>query len=219
MDYKALYDYRFENVNQEARSAVWAEISRFLVAEFGNQPASVLDPACGYGEFINSCGVKERWAIDLGQNGSSLEPSVKFTNSSFLDCQLPQGYFDLVFLSNILEHLSNQLEVNDFLQRVFHVLKPGGRIIVMGPNFKFTLKDYFDCADHCVALTNVSVAEHLAACHFAILKNFPKFLPYSFRSRLPANKYATKAYLRAPIFWRLMGKQFLLVAEKPRGLE
>ena len=42
-----------------------------------------------------------------------------------------------------------------------------------------------------------------------------RFLPYSFRSRLPAWRWTTNAYLRFSPVWRVLGKQFLLVATKP----
>jgi hypothetical protein len=39
----------------------------------------------------------------------------------------------------------------------------------------------------------------------------PRFLPYSFRSRLPASRQLVALYLRMPILWRLQGKQFLVL--------
>ena len=56
----------------------------------------------------------------------------------------------------------------------------------MGPNFKYCAKDYFDCADHLLALTHVSVQELLFAAGYTVTEVVPRFLPFSFRSRLPA---------------------------------
>jgi hypothetical protein len=39
--------------------------------------------------------------------------------------------------------------------------------------------------------------------------------PYSFRGTLPASARLTRASLRLPLAWRLVGRQFLVVAEKP----
>ena len=41
-----------------------------------------------------------------------------------------------------------------------------------------------------------------------------RFLPYSFRSRLPANARTTRLYLSAPALWRVLGKQFLVIARR-----
>ena len=42
----------------------------------------------------------------------------------------------------------------------------------------------------------------------------PRFLPYSFRGLLPPSPALTSAYLRTPALWRLLGKQFFLIARK-----
>jgi hypothetical protein len=85
---------------------------------------------------------------------------------------------------------------------------------VLGPNFKYCAREYFDCADHTLALTHVAVAEHLFAAGFEVGEVVPRFLPYSFRGSLPAGPGLIRAYLRTPIAWRFLGKQFLLIASK-----
>ena len=214
MDYSALYTYRFKDVDQQQRINVWAPISRFVTSLAG-EPQRVLDPACGLGEFINSCPADERWAADLGLDGSTLDSAIKFISGSFFDVDLPDNHFDLIFLSNVLEHMLNQEQVNECLVRAKGKLRPGGTIVVMGPNFRYCPKEYFDCADHTVILTHVAVEEHLHTAGFKIRRTVPRFLPYSFRSRLPAWRWTTNAYLKFPPVWRLLGKQFLLVATKP----
>ena len=214
MDFQALYAYRFKDVDQGQRVKVWGPISRFVTSLAGS-PQRVLDPACGLGEFINSCPSPERWAADLGLDGSSLDTGVRFVQDSFFDVDLPDDYFDLIFLSNVLEHMRDQLQVNECLVRAKSKLRPGGTIIVMGPNFRYCAKEYFDCADHNVLLTHVAVDEHLHTAGFTVARVVPRFLPYSFRSKLPAWQWTTSLYLRAPLVWRLLGKQFLLVANKP----
>jgi hypothetical protein len=75
-------------------------------------------------------------------------------------------------------------------------------------------REYFDCADHVLALTHVAVAEHLHAAGFSVGAVVPRFLPYSFRGRLPASPVLTRAYLRHPVLWRLAGKQFLVTGTR-----
>lgn len=218
MDLEALYRHRFAGVDQTARVAVWNEISRFVMS-IADSPRIVLDPACGLGEFINSCPADERWAMDVSLDGSTLSSDIRFQRRSFLDSQdvLPRAHFDLVFASNVLEHMSDQNMVNAFLGRARDVLSAKGRVVIMGPNFRYCMKEYFDCADHVVPLTHISVEEHLVAAGFRVVRNIPRFLPYSFRSHLPANVVATRAYLKMPIAWKLLGKQFLVVGEPNRS--
>ncbi len=68
----------------------------------------------------------------------------------------------------------------------------------MGPNFRYCAKEYFDCADHTVILTHVGVEEHLYAAGFESESVVPRFLPYSFRGRLPASAALTRRYLGTP---------------------
>ena len=90
-----------------------------------------------------------------------------------------------MFASNLLEHFHSPEEVAAFLDRMRATLAPGGVLALMGPNFKYCARDYFDCADHLLALTHVSVQELLFASGYAVREVVPRFLPFSFRSRLP----------------------------------
>ena len=213
MDYEALYKHRFKDVDQGERNKVWKVISRYVTSLAGS-PSRVLDPACGLGEFINFCPASEKWAADLGMDGAALSPDIKFLSGAFLDIELPDDYFDLIFLSNVLEHLPSQVAVNEFLVHARKKLNSGGSLIIMGPNFKYCSTDYFDCADHTTILTHVAVEEHLVAAGLETQKVVPRFLPYSFRSRLPSFEITTRLYLTFPAIWKVLGKQFLLVARK-----
>jgi hypothetical protein len=85
----------------------------------------------------------------------------------------------------------------------------------MGPNFKYAWKQYFDFADHRLALTHITVLEHLAASGFEVESVWPRFLPYSFTGRLPARPELTRLYLKVPFAWQVLGKQFLVVGRAP----
>ena len=74
-----------------------------------------------------------------------------------LELDLPESYFDAIWVSNFLEHLHSQEEVAHFLERMLARLAPGGRIAIMGPNFRYCAKEYFDMADHTVILTHAGV--------------------------------------------------------------
>jgi SAM-dependent methyltransferase len=216
MDYNRIYEYRFKGIDRGKKLLTWKLIAEYMFDALG-KPASVIDPAAGDCEFINQVPSKERWAVDMGEHTRSMaEKDVKVVIGNNLEVDLPKDYFEGVFVSNFLEHLNSQFEVADFLKRMFHILKPGGRIAIMGPNFKYCYKHYFDFADHTVVLSELAVAEHLYGAGFRILKVHPRFLPLSFRGGLPVSEFMVKMYFRMPLAWKIMGKQFLLVAEKPR---
>jgi SAM-dependent methyltransferase len=179
-------------------------------------PERVLDPAAGRGEFINAVSAKERWVVDSVEYDEAVrDPAVKVIIGDARTVELPEAHFEGVFVSNLLEHLATQDDVARFLHRMRGCLKDGGRIAVMGPNFRYCARDYFDCADHTLALTHGAVEEHLYSAGFEITRAIPRFIPYSFRSRMPQSPWLVRTYLRLPIAWRLFGKQFLVLAEKP----
>lgn len=213
INYERLYAYRFRDVDQAARQAVWREIARYVHERMG-APERVLDPAAGRGEFITAVPAAERWGVDLVRQGDIEAAGVRMIIGDVMDADLPESHFDGVFVSNFLEHLPSQDAVGAALGKLRGAMAPGGRIAVMGPNFRYCAREYFDCADHTVALTHVSMAEHLYAAGFDISAVIPRFLPYSFRGLLPPSPALTSAYLRTPALWRVLGKQFLLVARK-----
>jgi SAM-dependent methyltransferase len=213
INYERLYAYRFRDVDQAGRQAVWREIARYVHARM-DAPQRILDPAAGRGEFITAVPAAERWGVDLVRQGDIEAAGVRMIIADIMDAELPEGHFDGVFLSNFLEHLPNQDAVATVLGKLHAAMAPGGRIAVIGPNFRYCPREYFDCADHTVTLTHVSMAEHLYAAGFDITTVVPRFLPYSFRGLLPPSPTLTGAYLRTPALWRLLGKQFFLLARK-----
>ena len=214
INHQRLYEYRFRTVDQTARQEVWNEIAGYVYGAMG-RPQKVLDPAAGRCEFINAIPAAERWIVDAVDYAEAYrDDGIRAVIGDVLQVELPSGYFDGVFVSNFLEHLASQDDVARFLGRMRESMAPKGRIAVLGPNFKYCAQEYFDVADHTVILTHVSVCEHLYAAGFEIKRTIPRFLPFSFRGVLPPSPLLTRLYLRFPAAWRLLGRQFLVIAQR-----
>ena len=214
MNYQRLYEYRFREVDQASRAAVWREIASFIHDRLG-RPERVLDPAAGRGEFINAVPAGERWAIDqVAYAEGTYEPGVRAIVSDVFDAVLPGEHFGGVFVSNFLEHLTSQEQAASFLERMHAAIGRGGRIAVMGPNFRYCSREYFDMADHTLIFTHMAIAEHLYAAGFIPERVEARFLPYSFTGRLPPSPALTRWYLRTPAAWRVFGKQFLVIGRR-----
>jgi Methyltransferase domain len=213
VDLERLYEYRFRDIDQDARRAAWEPVAEFVWERLG-RPERVLDPAAGRCEFISAVPARERWAVDRVAYPEVEGGGLTFVTGDATEVELPSGHFDGVFVSNFLEHLPSPDAVAGFLDRMRETMRAGGRIAVMGPNFRYAAREYWDCADHELALTHVAIEEHLYAAGLEPSETIPRFLPYSFRSRLPSSAGLARAYLSAPPIWRLFGKQFLVVAEK-----
>jgi SAM-dependent methyltransferase len=215
IDYERLYQFRHRSVERDERIAVWNEIAPFVHQKMG-RPARVLDPAAGWGEFINAVPARERWLVDAVEFPERYRnPAVKAIFGDIREVDLPDDHFGGVFVSNLLEHLPTPDAIADLLARMRRTTEPGGRIVVMGPNFRYTVKEYFDFADHILPLTHLTVQEHLHAAGFEIEEVVPRFLPYSFGGSLPASAALVRTYLRMPLAWRVLGKQFLVVGRRP----
>ena len=217
IQFARLYEYRFRHVDQAARQGVWNEIAHYVYEALGS-PERVLEPGAGRCEFINAIPAAERWIVDtIDLSEASAAPGVRAIIGDARDVELPANHFDATFVSNLLEHFTSQAEIGTFLTKLYGALAPGGRIAVLGPNFKYCMREYFDCADHTLALTHIAVAEHLYAAGFVLERSTPRFLPYSVRGRFPHAPWLVRTYLKIPLAWRIVGKQFLVIARKPEA--
>jgi hypothetical protein len=134
--------------------------------------------------------------------------------SDIFEADLPAAHFDGIFVSNFLEHLPTQEATATFLERMHEATAVGGCIAIIGPNFRYCSKEYFDMADHTLIYTHRAIAEHLYAAGFEPERVESRFLPYSFTGRLPPSPTLTRRYLRTPAAWRVLGKQFLVIGRR-----
>ena len=175
---------------------------------------SVLDLACGYGEFINNIDVKTKFAVDLNPDSvTRLSKDVHFACAAADHLPLLDNHLvDRVFTSNFLEHLADKKTCNEVLREVRRVLKPAGHFIVMGPNIRYLYDKYWDFYDHYLPLSHLSLAEGLRAQGFEIVEVVDRFLPYTMQSSLPTSDFLINLYLAIPALWKMFGKQFLVTA-------
>jgi SAM-dependent methyltransferase len=215
MNVERIYEYRFRGVDEAKKKVAWEEISRFVYKKLG-RPQSILDPAAGKCELINAIASKEKWAVDLDDYfiRKYAAPDVRLIVGDIFRVDLPDDHFDAVFISNFLEHLHSQEEVAALLEKMYRCIRPGGRIAIIGPNFRYAWRSYFDFSDHMVILTELGLAEHLYGAGFNIDRIHPRFLPLSFRGGMPVSRLLVRTYLALPLAWRMLGKQFLLIARK-----
>jgi hypothetical protein len=219
LDLARIYSFRFRDVEPLRKMIVWRSLTNWIQKTWFVGANVYLDPACGTCDFLNEVSAPEKWGIDLEPQFSkkASDPKIKFIFGSNLEVDLPKNFFEAVFVSNFLEHLNSQDEVALFLNRMFDATAPKGRIAIMGPNFKYCSRNYFDFADHKVILTEKAVEEHLHGAGFNLVKTYPRFLPLTFKRSFLSHfihKYTINTYLKAPFLWGLFGKQFLVIAEK-----
>ncbi len=127
---------------------------------------------------------------------------------------LDAGNLDAVFTSNFFEHLPTKAALHKTILQAHRALKPGGRLIALGPNIKYLPGAYWDFFDHHLALTELSLSEVLMNSGFEVRICWARFLPYTMSTGGEYPIWILRMYLAMPVAWRFFGKQFLIVAEK-----
>jgi SAM-dependent methyltransferase len=207
-----LYEKRFAGM-ADYRNRIW----RVLVNEYFSQwipaHASVLDLGCGHCEFINNVRSERRYGMDLNPDSVlKAAPGVRvLVQSCSQQWDLPNAWLDAIFTSNFFEHLPTKRDLRDTLLQARRCLKPGGRLIALGPNIRYLRGEYWDFYDHYLPLTELSLAEVLTETGFKVEKQVARFLPYTMSRGAQRPLWMLRLYLKAKFAWPLFGKQFLVV--------
>ncbi len=199
------------------RPIAWREIIRFL-KKFIPTEATVVDLGAGYCNFINQVKAAKKYAVDYSPNLS------KFANSDVEKIQtrasdlsaISTDSIDVVLSSNLFEHFTEE-ELAQTMLEIKRILKKGGRLILMGPNFRLQPGRYFDDHTHKKIFNDSSLESFLLENDFKILLKMGKFLPQEVKnspSILP--QFLLPLLIRAYIYspWKPLAGQMLFVAEK-----
>lgn len=199
------------------RTIVWQEICRYLNQHHIPPSARVLELGCGYGDFIGNISASFRAAVEYDRFFSSYLEQHAGVEALWGDAlevlpQLPDHSFEVVFASNFFEHFGRD-DIRALTGEVLRILAPKGRLVVIQPNFRLCASGYFDDWTHITVFSHISFCDFLAAHGFEVTHCQKGFLPFSFKSRLPVSRLATRWYLKSPV--KPLAAQFLVVAEKP----
>ena len=212
-----LYKIRFDDSDLPRKNAIWQVICRDYFQHFVKPSDTVVDVACGHGEFLNNIVAARKIAVDLNPDVAKfLRPPAELHICQATDIgPLIAGAADIVFTSNFLEHLPDKTVLDVFLAQVLTALKPGGKYLILGPNLRYLPGQYWDYYDHHLGLTDKSLTEALQLAGFQISLCVDRFLPFTTKGKLPTHPKLVELYLKLPLAWKLLGKQFFIVAQKP----
>lgn len=197
-----------------SRKVVWQVIAEHLSPWIPPQ-AHVLEIGAGHCEWINHVRAARRMAVDVWSElpahaGDGVDAVVLDASRDLPS--LGASRFDVVLASNVLEHFTPDVSAS-VVTDVVNALKPGGRVIVIQPNFRFAYRRYFDDYTHRAVFTDVSLPALLRSTGLRVEVVQPRFLPYSMQgARLTPRAWMVRAYLRAPI--KPCAGQMLVVARK-----
>ncbi len=218
LDHAALYRDRFSKVERQRKDEIWQVLcSQYFQRFIHPAQDTVLDIACGLGEFSRHIKAHRKIAIDLNTESAKLLPADVEFHLVSADAITPvaDGSVDVCFSSNFLEHLPSKSAVDTVLREILRVLRPGGIYVALQPNYRFCSDVYWDFYDHHTALSDRSCREAFVQAGFTIKQLTPKFLPFTTKTKLPTHPLFVRMYLKFPLAWQVLGKQFLIVGQKP----
>ena len=210
-DSASYFDTRF--VPDRRRRVVWQHLAEYL-KRWIPVDGALLDLGAGYADLSNVAGCARRVAFDLRPDladyvASGVEAEIGDVTdlSRFADRS-----FDVVFASNLLEHLDwTQLE--QCLDEVRRVLKPTGHFLAVQPNFRLAPGRYFDDFTHRTIFTDESLRDFVASRGLPVVHSEARFLPLTMKSKLSFGHRLVPLYLRLP--YRPFAGQMLVVARRP----
>lgn len=193
------------------RATVWRSICRYL-QRYVRPDEPLLDLGAGYGEFSRFIRSGKKWALDENPELASFWPPGvhALIQSALLPIPLESDSLGTVFASNFFEHFTID-ECRSILAELSRVLRPGGRLVVVQPNFRLEPRRYYDDYTHKTAFTHVGFADLLRSVGWRIVHQEPRFIPFSMNMGVPKFGWLVAAYLATP--FRLFAGQFLVVAE------
>ena len=196
-----------------SREPVWRHICAYL-GRWIPADSDVLELGAGWCDFANLVRARSVTAVDV--EAVVLTAAAGHVRAIIGDGtdlrELENASFDVVFASNLLEHL-DRAQSDRLLAEAVRVLRPGGRLILLQPNFRLQPGRYFDDYTHVAIFTDQSLRDYLAASGWQVEHVAPRFLPLSMRSRGSSLSFLVPWYLRSPV--KPMAGQMLVVARRP----
>jgi SAM-dependent methyltransferase len=199
-------------VHDPNRAKVWRHLTAYL-ARWVPADARVLELGAGWCDFANSVQAAEVVALDSDETvRRAVGPGVTAVVGDCTDLsQFEDGRFDVVFASNLVEHLDREA-AGRLVDESRRVLASGGRLILLQPNFRLAPGRYFDDYTHVSIWTDQSLGDFLRARGWTLEAVQARFLPLTLKSRGAGLTFLVPWYLRSPI--KPLAGQMLVVARR-----
>jgi len=135
------------------------ELCSHLFKKYGMRSGMrLLEPGCGRGEFLlnfKNLGM-EVYGLDLLEDAQKLSKDLEISicNLEHDEIPYPDDYFDVIYSKSFIEHLRTP---DNYLKESFRVLKSGGMMITLVPDWESNFKIYFDDYTHVSPYTKLGL--------------------------------------------------------------
>lgn len=214
---QSCYQKRFSSTENRQKNQLWKILCDNFLQQYINRNDTVLDIGAGYCEFINNIRCKKKIALDLNPD-TKLFANKEVQVFNMKITSIPEKFykrFNVIFISNFLEHLDSKEEMLKLLQRVNKLLTEDGKLLIIQPNISLVKEKYWNFFDHKIPINGDSLQEALSLAGFKVEEYIEKFLPYTTKSKIKMfnNRLFLKIYLELPQFLRLFAGQSFIVAK------
>ena len=178
----------------------------------------ILEPGCGRGEHLRifqDLGLKV-YGLDLSPEAPKLAGNLNISvcNLESEKLPFPDNFFDVVYSKSFLEHLK---EPHIFLKEALRILKPGGLILSLVPDWESQYKKFYDDYTHKSPFTSVSLK------NVQLVAGFQDVKVYKFRQLPVTWKYPLVNYfcafispfipMRTTVFFLRWSRKLMLIGE------
>ena len=148
-----------------------SKLVKYLFDKYHLKPGmKILEPGCGRGEFLKifkSMGL-DATGLDISEESGNMlsEDEIELIVSDVegkKGLPFPNDHFDVIYNKSFMEHLR---EPDLFLKEAHRVLKPGGIILCLIPDWEANYKTYFDDFTHRTPFTKPSLEDIYKICDF-----------------------------------------------------
>tara|TARA_B100001057_G_scaffold469842_1_gene530565 strand:- start:696 stop:1379 length:684 start_codon:yes stop_codon:yes gene_type:complete len=159
----------------------------YLVKRFEiKKKQKVLELGCGRGEFLNEFinNGLDGYGVDILDYCKNFFPNLNFKKIDMVNEKLPyeDNFFDVIYSKSIIEHFYFPDKI---FKEAFRVLKPGGIIITLTPEWQYIYKSFYEDFTHRTPFTSISLRDIHEMSGFKEIKveSF-KQLPIIFEKKL-----------------------------------
>lgn len=171
------------------------QLCNYLFQSFGlREGMKMLEPGCGRGEFLGN--FKELgldvYGVDISSEAVAFADkfTVKVCDVENEPLPYDDNTFDVLYSKSFVEHLHNP---GKYLEEAYRVLKPGGLLLTLVPDWESNYKIYFDDFTHRTPFTQISLVDAYR------MYGFEEVAVYRFRQLPIVWKYPVLNYLCAAI--------------------
>ncbi len=176
-----------------------------------NKNQKLLELGCGRGEFLNEfvkCGL-EVHGVDISDYSEKFFSELNFKKVDMENEKLPyqDNYFDFIYSKSFIEHFYYPEKI---FKEAYRVLKPGGIIITLTPEWQYIYKSFYEDFTHRVPFTKVSLKDIHSMNNFSSI-NVESFiqLPMLFEKNFISKIYfilSTLTRILVPDYFRMRNK-------------